>query len=186
MRSPCSLLQTEQNHVLQPIFIEDAPFDLHGPPLDSLQQLDIFPVLRASDLNAVLQIEPHKGRVEGGDPLPFHISHPSNAAWILLAMWPVPFFTYFFQHLSSCHLQLKCLPLLGSGSSSLMDCEEPSEFPCISPQQEEFYDLTKQNRIQKKSEEMRRIRLQKQYVMPQPLPESRTQHGTDAARDVCK
>ena len=69
MRSPCSLLQTEQNHVLQPIFIEDAPFDLHGPPLDSLQQLDIFPVLRASDLNAVLQIEPHKGRVEEDNDL---------------------------------------------------------------------------------------------------------------------
>ena len=42
--------------VLQPL---DHPC---GPPLDHLQQLHIFPVLEAPDLDAVCQLGPHKGR----------------------------------------------------------------------------------------------------------------------------
>ena len=38
---------------------------LHGPPLDLLQKLHIFLVLGAPDLDAVLQLGPHKGRVRG-------------------------------------------------------------------------------------------------------------------------
>ena len=51
----------------QPFFIREmlqVPSYLCGPPLDPLQQLPVFLVLGAPDLDAVLQMGPHKGRVE--------------------------------------------------------------------------------------------------------------------------
>ena len=67
MRSPCSLLQTEQAQLPQPVFVGEVlqpPDHLSGPPLDSLQQLPVFLVLGAPDLDTVLQMGPHEGRVE--------------------------------------------------------------------------------------------------------------------------
>jgi len=52
----------------QPFLIGEVlqPSDhLSGPPLELLQQLHIPPVLRAPNLDAVLQMGPHKGRTEG-------------------------------------------------------------------------------------------------------------------------
>ena len=37
----------------------------HGPPLDPLQQVHVFPVLRAPELDAVLQVRSHQSGVEG-------------------------------------------------------------------------------------------------------------------------
>ena len=51
-----------------PFFIEEAlqPSDhLHGPPLNPLQKLHIFPMLGAPDLEAIVLMEPYKGRAEG-------------------------------------------------------------------------------------------------------------------------
>ena len=57
MRSPRSFLQAAQAQLPQPVFIGEVlqPSDrLCGPPLDPLQQLHIFPVLGALDLDTVL------------------------------------------------------------------------------------------------------------------------------------
>ncbi|KAK4825808.1 hypothetical protein QYF61_002413 [Mycteria americana] len=53
-----SLLQAEQPQLSQPVFTAQVlqPSDhFCGPPLDSLQQVHVFPVLRAPELDAVLQ-----------------------------------------------------------------------------------------------------------------------------------
>ncbi|KAK4823178.1 hypothetical protein QYF61_027082 [Mycteria americana] len=41
-----------------------------GPPLDLLQQVHVFPVLRAPELDAVLQVGSHQNRAEGQNHLP--------------------------------------------------------------------------------------------------------------------
>ena len=67
-----SPLQTEEAQFLQPVFIGEMlqPSEhLRGPPLDPLQKLHIFPVLRSPELDAVLHMGPHKGRVERDNPL---------------------------------------------------------------------------------------------------------------------
>ena len=71
-----SLLQAKQTQFPQPFLIGEVlqPLDdLNGPPLDPLQQLCIPPVLRASGLDAVLQMGPYKGRVEATHPIPLLI-----------------------------------------------------------------------------------------------------------------
>ena len=56
----------------------DAPaLHLHGPPLDPLQKLHIFPVLGAPDLDPVDQMGLREGRAEGDNHLPVLVSHPS-------------------------------------------------------------------------------------------------------------
>ncbi|KAK4829642.1 hypothetical protein QYF61_005935 [Mycteria americana] len=58
IRSPQSLRQAEQPQLSQPFSIGEVfqPSDhLHGPPLDSLQQLHVLLVLRAPELDAALQ-----------------------------------------------------------------------------------------------------------------------------------
>ncbi|KAK4827923.1 hypothetical protein QYF61_022371 [Mycteria americana] len=55
-----SLLQAEQPQVSQPFFTGEVlqPSDhFCSPPLDPLQQLHVFPVLRAPELDSVLQLE---------------------------------------------------------------------------------------------------------------------------------
>ncbi|KAK4806259.1 LOW QUALITY PROTEIN: hypothetical protein QYF61_013403 [Mycteria americana] len=57
-----SLLQAEQPQLSQPFLIGEVfqPSDhFCGPPLDQLQQLHVFPVLRAPELDAVLQLLSH-------------------------------------------------------------------------------------------------------------------------------
>ncbi|KAK4822945.1 hypothetical protein QYF61_023445 [Mycteria americana] len=48
-----------------------------GPPLDLLQQVHVFPVLRAPELDAVLQVGSHQSRVEGQNHLPRPAGHAS-------------------------------------------------------------------------------------------------------------
>ena len=85
MRSPHSLLQIEQTQVLKPVFIGEvlqSSNHLHGPSLNPLQKLSVFPVLEVPDLDAVLQMGTHKGRVERDNHLLLPAGHPSsNAAW---------------------------------------------------------------------------------------------------------
>ncbi|GAB0205260.1 hypothetical protein GRJ2_002991600 [Grus japonensis] len=70
----------EQPQTPQPGLIGEVlqPSDhLHGPPLDSLQQLHVSPVLGTPDLDTVLQVESHKSRVEGQNHLPRPAGHTS-------------------------------------------------------------------------------------------------------------
>ena len=67
-----SFPQTEQAQFPQPFLIGEGfqPLDhLHGPPLDPLQKLDVICLLQASDMDAILQLRPHEGRVKGVDHL---------------------------------------------------------------------------------------------------------------------
>jgi len=84
MSPELSLLQTKQAHLPQPYFIgqmfqlSDHP---HCPPLDLLQQLYVFLVLRATGQDAVVQMGPIEDRVEGDNHLPCPPGHLSfNAA----------------------------------------------------------------------------------------------------------
>ncbi|KAK4817028.1 hypothetical protein QYF61_026034 [Mycteria americana] len=57
-KSPRSLLQAEQPQFSQPVFTGEVlqlSDHLRGPPLDPLQQVHAFPVLRTPELDAVLQ-----------------------------------------------------------------------------------------------------------------------------------
>ena len=68
-----SLLQTEKPQLSQPVPVGAMlqPSDhLHGPPLDLLQQLHVLLVLEVSELDAVLQMGPHKTRAEGQSHFP--------------------------------------------------------------------------------------------------------------------
>ena len=82
MRSPQSLLQTEQALLPQPVFTGEVlqPFDHPCSPLDRLQKLYIFPLLGAPGLDTVLQVRPHKSKVEGYNHLPLPAGHSSFEA----------------------------------------------------------------------------------------------------------
>jgi len=79
-----SLLQAKQAQFPQPLLIGEVlqPSDhLSGPPLDPLQELHVLPVVGAPGPDTVLQMGPHKSRVEGENPLPLPAGHPLfNAA----------------------------------------------------------------------------------------------------------
>ena len=49
-----------------------------GRPLDLLQQLHVFPVLRAPKLDAGLQVGSHQSGVAGQNPLPGAAGHASS------------------------------------------------------------------------------------------------------------
>ncbi|KAK4816170.1 hypothetical protein QYF61_011552 [Mycteria americana] len=51
-----------------------------GPPLDPFQQLHVLPVLKAPELDTVLQVGSHQSRVEGQNHLPQPAGHASAAA----------------------------------------------------------------------------------------------------------
>ncbi|KAK4825361.1 hypothetical protein QYF61_026880 [Mycteria americana] len=73
-----SLLQAEQPQLSQPVLVGEVlqPSDhFHGPPLDPLQQLHVLLVLRAPELDAVLQVGSHQSRVEGQNHLPRPAGH---------------------------------------------------------------------------------------------------------------
>ncbi|KAK4814100.1 hypothetical protein QYF61_008195 [Mycteria americana] len=75
-----SLLQAEQPQLSQPVLVGEVlqPLDhFHGPPLDLLQQLHVLLVLRAPELDAVLQVRSHQSRVEGQNHLPRPAGHAS-------------------------------------------------------------------------------------------------------------
>ena len=80
VRSQPSFFQAEQAQFLHPIFIEllQLSDQLHGPPLDTLQKLHIFPALRAPDLDAASRLGPHKGRIQGENHFSCPAGHPSS------------------------------------------------------------------------------------------------------------
>ncbi|KAK4829379.1 hypothetical protein QYF61_003719, partial [Mycteria americana] len=68
-----SLLQAEPPQLSQPFLTGEVlqPSDnFCGPPLDSLQQVHVFPVQGTPELDAVLQVGSHQSRVEGQNHLP--------------------------------------------------------------------------------------------------------------------
>ncbi|KAK4810201.1 hypothetical protein QYF61_011795 [Mycteria americana] len=69
----------EEPQLSQPFFIGEVfqPSDhFCGPPLDPLQQVHVFPVLRAPELDTVLQVGSHQSRVEGQN----HLLQPAGHA----------------------------------------------------------------------------------------------------------
>jgi len=53
-----------------------------GPPLDPLQQVDVFLVLGAPELDAVIQVGSYQSRAEGQNPLLRPAGHATfDAAW---------------------------------------------------------------------------------------------------------
>ena len=63
-----SLLQSEQPQLSQPFLTRamlQATHHLCGPPLGSLQQFPDFLGLRSPEMDIVLQMQPHQGRVVG-------------------------------------------------------------------------------------------------------------------------
>ncbi|KAK4828850.1 LOW QUALITY PROTEIN: hypothetical protein QYF61_000907 [Mycteria americana] len=73
-----SLLQAEQPQLSQPVLVAEVlqPSDhFCGPPLGLLQQLHVLLVLRAAELDAVLQVGSHQSRVEGQNHLPRPAGH---------------------------------------------------------------------------------------------------------------
>ena len=78
-----SLLQAEQVQLPQPVFtgeVLQTSEHLCDPPLDPLQQLHILPALGARVWIAVLQMVPHKGRIDEDNPLPAHCQLSVDAA----------------------------------------------------------------------------------------------------------
>ncbi|KAK4826501.1 hypothetical protein QYF61_009574 [Mycteria americana] len=76
-------VRAEQPQLSQPVLIGEVfhPSDhFCGPPLDPLQQVHVFPVLRTLELDAVLQVGSHQSGVEGHDHLPQPAGHASFAA----------------------------------------------------------------------------------------------------------
>ena len=68
-----SLLQTEQPQLSQPVLRGEVfqPSDRFcGPPLDSLQQVHVYPVLRVPELEIVLQVGSHQNITEGQNHIP--------------------------------------------------------------------------------------------------------------------
>lgn len=66
MRAPSAFFQDKQDRFLQPAFIGEVLQPLDHPcnlSLGPLQELHIFPVLGAPDLNTILQVGAHRGRV---------------------------------------------------------------------------------------------------------------------------
>ncbi|KAK4816418.1 hypothetical protein QYF61_016854 [Mycteria americana] len=67
------LFKAEQPQLSQPVLIGEVfqpPDHFCGPPLDPLQQVHVFPVLRAPELDAVLQVGSHQSAAEGQNHLP--------------------------------------------------------------------------------------------------------------------
>ena len=78
-----SLLPAEPPQLSQPFLIGEVfhPSDhFCGPPLDPLQQVRVFPVLRTPELDAGLQTGSHQSRVEGQNHLPRPAGHASFEA----------------------------------------------------------------------------------------------------------
>ena len=74
-----SLLRAEQPQLPQPFLIGEVfqPWDhFCGPPLDPLQHVHLFPMLRASELDAGLQLRSHQSGVEGQS----YLSQPGGHA----------------------------------------------------------------------------------------------------------
>jgi len=107
-----------------------------GLLLDQLQQLPILPVLEASGLDTVFQMESHKGRAERGNHLPRPAGPPSFDAaqeyW-----WPSGLQVH---SVNSCQAYntaefevLLSRVALPSDCTYIWDCPDPSATPCSWP-----------------------------------------------------
>ena len=67
-------LEAEQSQLSHPFFA-GLSSPSHGPPLDLLQQVHVFPVLRTPDLDTVLQVGSHQSSVEGQNHLSCTAGH---------------------------------------------------------------------------------------------------------------
>jgi len=66
------LLQAKQPQLSQPVLtgeVLQSLDDLHGPPLDSLEQVHVFLTLGASKLDIGLRVGSHQSGVEGQNHL---------------------------------------------------------------------------------------------------------------------
>ncbi|KAK4821202.1 hypothetical protein QYF61_015770 [Mycteria americana] len=73
-------LWAEQPHLPQPVLIGEVlqpSGHFHVPPLDLLQQLHVLLVLRAPELDVVLQVRSHQSRAEWQNHLPRPAGHAS-------------------------------------------------------------------------------------------------------------
>jgi len=79
VRSPQSLLFTRLNNPNSLSLSSQercsSPQHFSGPPLDPLQQLYVFPVLGAPELDAGLQMVSHQSGAEEQNPLPQPVGH---------------------------------------------------------------------------------------------------------------
>ncbi|KAK4816838.1 hypothetical protein QYF61_023902 [Mycteria americana] len=85
-----SFLQAEQCPLSQPFLIEEVFQPSHhfcGPPLDLLQQVHVFPALRAPELDEVLQGGSHQSGAEGQN----HLLHPTGHTFVDAAQDTVGF-----------------------------------------------------------------------------------------------
>jgi len=119
-----SLLQAKQLQLPQPVFLRKVlqPYDqLGGPPLDLLQHLRILLLMGTRSLDAVFQMDPHKGRAEEDYHLLCLAGHSSSGAAqdtvglpgcksILLAH------VQFFVHQATMSLSTKLLPTNSSSN----------------------------------------------------------------------
>jgi len=72
------LLKTKQPQFPQPLLIRlvlQTPLEPRCPPLDTLQHLEVFLVVRGPKLNTVLQVRPHQCRVQVHNHLPAPAGH---------------------------------------------------------------------------------------------------------------
>ena len=84
--SQSSLLQTEQFQLSQPFFIWEMLLvsnNLCGPTLDSLYKNPIFLELGSPELDTVLQMWPHQGRIEGEYHHPALFNSPQDTFVLL-------------------------------------------------------------------------------------------------------
>ena len=88
--SQCLLFAGVNKTSSQPVLtgeILQSSDHLHCPPLDLFQQPHNFLVLRAPDLDAVLQMSPHKGRVKEDGHFPHCADHLSfDAAYDIVGL----------------------------------------------------------------------------------------------------
>ena len=137
------LLQAKQPPLSQPFLIGDVfhPSDhFYGPPLDPLQWVHVFPVLRAPGLDLILQVGSHNSGVEGQ----IHLPWPAGYAYFDVAQDLVDLLGH--ERTLSSHVQLFHPPVLPSpswqgwsqshhapASITTGDCLDPGAGPCTCP-----------------------------------------------------
>ncbi|KAK4812348.1 hypothetical protein QYF61_017125 [Mycteria americana] len=132
----------EQPQLSQPVLVGEVfhPSDhFCGPSLDPLQQVHVFPVLRAPELDTILQVGSHQGRAEGQDHLPRLLA---TLLWmqprIRLAFWAVSAHCWLMSSFSPISTPKSFSAGLLSITSSptcieTEDCPDPGVEPCTWP-----------------------------------------------------
>jgi len=137
------LLQAEQHQLSQPILAGEVfqPSDqCCDPPLDLLQQLHVLLVLRAPELDRILQVGSHQSRAEGQN----HLPHPAGHASLDVAQDTVGLLgckCTFVAHVQLFIHQQSQVLLSRAALNSLIPkpcidtegCPDPGEGPCTWP-----------------------------------------------------